>query len=63
MKITGDGKLLRIFLGESDHHHGRVLYERRNPARLLIGFHGYAQTAEAIVSRFPSSKSMALNWG
>jgi uncharacterized protein len=27
MKITGDGKLLRIFLGESDHHHGRVLYE------------------------------------
>jgi predicted esterase len=26
--------------------HGRVLYERRNPARLLVGFHGYAQTAE-----------------
>ncbi len=27
MKIVGDGKLLRIFLGESDHHHGRALYE------------------------------------
>ena len=27
MKITGEGKLLRIFLGESDRHHGRVLYE------------------------------------
>ncbi len=26
--------------------HGRVLYERRDPARLLVGFHGYAQTAE-----------------
>lgn len=27
MKITGSGKLLRIFLGESDRHHGRPLYE------------------------------------
>ena len=27
MKITGEGKLLRIFLGESDKHHGRALYE------------------------------------
>ncbi|HSP17852.1 MAG TPA: phospholipase [Thermoanaerobaculia bacterium] len=25
---------------------GRLLYERRDPARLLVGFHGYAQTAE-----------------
>jgi hypothetical protein len=27
MKITGDGKLLRIFLGESDRHGGKPLYE------------------------------------
>lgn len=27
MKITGDGKLLRIFVGESDRHRGRPLYE------------------------------------
>ena len=27
MKITGEGKLLRIFLGESDRCHGRPLYE------------------------------------
>jgi uncharacterized protein len=27
MKITGDGKLLRIFIGESDRYHGRPLYE------------------------------------
>jgi PII-like signaling protein len=27
MKITGEGKLLRIFLGESDRYHGKPLYE------------------------------------
>lgn len=27
MKITGEGKLLRIFVGESDRHRGRPLYE------------------------------------
>ena len=27
MRITGDGKLLRIFVGESDRHAGRPLYE------------------------------------
>lgn len=27
MKIIGDGKLLRIFLGESDRYEGRPLYE------------------------------------
>jgi len=27
MKITGDGKLLRIFVGESDRCQGRPLYE------------------------------------
>ena len=27
MKITGEGKLLRIFLGESDRYQGRPLYE------------------------------------
>jgi hypothetical protein len=27
MKIAGDGKLLRIFVGESDRCHGRPLYE------------------------------------
>ena len=27
MRITGEGKLLRIFIGESDRYHGRALYE------------------------------------
>jgi len=27
MKITGQGKLLRIFVGESDSLHGQALYE------------------------------------
>jgi uncharacterized protein len=27
MKIEGEGQLLRIFIGESDHWHGRPLYE------------------------------------
>ena len=27
MKISGEGKLLRIFIGESDQHQGRPLYE------------------------------------
>jgi|ERR1051325_6076353 predicted esterase len=27
--------------------HGRVLYEPREPERLLVGFHGYAELAEA----------------
>ncbi len=27
MKFTGDGKLLRLFVGESDRCHGRPLYE------------------------------------
>ncbi len=27
MKIEGDGQLLRIFIGESDHWHGKPLYE------------------------------------
>jgi len=27
MKITGDGKLLRIFVGEADRHAGRPVYE------------------------------------
>ncbi|HEX7420899.1 MAG TPA: phospholipase [Thermoanaerobaculia bacterium] len=26
--------------------HGRFLHESRDPARLLVGFHGYAETAE-----------------
>ena len=26
--------------------HGRVLYERRSDARLIVGFHGYAENAE-----------------
>lgn len=26
MRIVGDGKLLRIFVGESDHWHGHALY-------------------------------------
>jgi len=27
MRIEGEGKLLRIFIGESDHWHGKPLYE------------------------------------
>jgi uncharacterized protein len=27
MKLSGDGKLLRIFIGEDDHHHGKPLFE------------------------------------
>ncbi|HVM97042.1 MAG TPA: DUF190 domain-containing protein [Candidatus Acidoferrales bacterium] len=27
MKITGEGKLLRIFVGEADRCHGQLLYE------------------------------------
>ena len=27
MKIEGEGKLLRVFVGENDHWHGRPLYE------------------------------------
>ena len=27
MKIEGEGQLLRVFIGESDHWHGRPLYE------------------------------------
>ena len=27
MKVEGDGKLLRIFIGESDRWHGRPLYQ------------------------------------
>jgi len=27
MKIEGEGQLLRIFIGESDHWHGRPLHE------------------------------------
>jgi uncharacterized protein len=27
MKIEGEGKLLRIFVGESDHWHGKPLYQ------------------------------------
>ncbi len=27
MKVIGEGKLLRIFVGESDRYHGRPLYE------------------------------------
>ncbi len=27
MKIAGEGRLLRIFIGESDTHHGHALYD------------------------------------
>lgn len=27
MKIEGEGKLLRVFIGENDHWHGKPLYE------------------------------------
>ncbi|MCC6143722.1 MAG: DUF190 domain-containing protein [Candidatus Hydrogenedentes bacterium] len=27
MRIEGEGQLLRIFIGESDHYHGKPLYE------------------------------------
>lgn len=34
--------------------HGRFLYEPRDPARLLAGFHGYAQTAEILLADLQS---------
>lgn len=27
MRVSGEGKLLRVFIGESDHHDGKPLYQ------------------------------------
>ena len=43
--------------------HGRVLFEERSPDRLLIGFHGYAETAEshmAELQKLPGSGEWSL---
>lgn len=43
--------------------HGRFLHEPRDPARLLAGFHGYAQTAEihlADLQSIPGSEEWSL---
>ena len=40
MKITGAGKLLRIFVGESDRYHGRPLYEAIVHAAHELGLAG-----------------------
>jgi hypothetical protein len=40
MKITGEGKLLRIFIGESDRCHGRPLYEALVEKARALGLAG-----------------------
>jgi uncharacterized protein len=40
MKIEGEGQLLRIFIGESDHWHGRPLHEAILLAAREIGLAG-----------------------
>ena len=39
--------------------HGRYLYEDRGPDRLLVGFHGYAQTAELQLAELESIPGIA----
>lgn len=65
MKITGEGKLLRIFVGESDRVHGRALYEalvRRARelglagATVLRGIEGYGAR-----SRIHTAKILRLS--
>lgn len=43
--------------------HGRFLHEPRDPARLLVGFHGYAETAEIHMSelqQIPGAEEWSL---
>jgi PII-like signaling protein len=40
MKITGQGKLLRIFVGESDSLHGQALYEALVHKARVLGLAG-----------------------
>ncbi len=43
--------------------HGRFLYEPRDPARLLVGFHGYAENAEthmAELQQIPGAEAWSL---
>ena len=43
--------------------HGRFLHESRDPARLLVGFHGYAETAEmhmAELQKIPGAGEWSL---
>jgi hypothetical protein len=40
MKIVGEGKLLRIFIGESDRCHGRPLYEALVEKARALGLAG-----------------------
>lgn len=65
MKIPEDGQLLRIFIGESDHWHGRPLYEALilkaremglAGATMLRGLMGYGAT-----SRIHTAKLLRLS--
>jgi PII-like signaling protein len=60
MRIEGEGKLLRIFIGEADHWHGKPLYEaiveRVNSeglagATVLRGIEGFGASTRIHTSR------------
>ena len=62
MKLEGDGKLLRIFLGESDRVDGKMMYEaivrtaRESGlagATVLRGIEGFGATEEKIMAFMP----------
>ena len=60
MKLTGEGVLVRIFIGESDHWHGKPLYEaivlraREEGiagATVVRGIEGYGATSHLRTTR------------
>ena len=59
MKLEGEGELLRIYIGESDHWHGRPLYEAivqlglagATVLRGLMGFGAHSRLHTAKVLR------------
>lgn len=60
MRISGEGKLLRIFVGESDHHEGKPLYqalvervraEGLAGATVLRGIEGFGASSHLHTSR------------
>jgi hypothetical protein len=60
MRITGEGTLLRVFIGESDHHDGKPLYqalvqrlreEGLAGATVLRGIEGFGASSRLHTSR------------
>jgi PII-like signaling protein len=60
MRISGEGKLLRVFIGESDHHEGKPLYqalvervraEGLAGATVLRGIEGFGASSHLHTSR------------